>query len=45
MSKMYSLVRQTHTQGEAEEVTVPGWPWQQAGMFSRALPADAVALW
>lgn len=24
MSKMYSLVRQTHTQGEAEEVTVPG---------------------
>lgn len=33
------------TQGEAGGVTVSGSPWQQAGVVSRALPANAVMLW
>lgn len=33
------------TQGEAEGVMVSGLSWQQAGLVSRALPADAVTLW
>lgn len=32
-------------EGEAEGVMVSGLPWQQAGVVSRALPADAVTLW
>lgn len=32
-------------QGEAEGVMVLGSPCQQAGVVSRALPADAVTLW